>query len=66
MAKLYSIEDLLIGKPYNSRTISGSIAYAEKTDNVYFGENEVAYLVNIRENGMLKDNYRYIAVRMED
>lgn len=65
MAKLYSIEDLLIGKPYNSRSLSGVIAYAEKTDNVYFGNDEVAYLVNIREHGMLKDNYRYIAVRME-
>jgi len=66
MAKLYSIEGLLVGKPYNSRTLSGTISHAEKSDKVYFGKDEVAYLVKIQEDKMLKEKYRYIAVRIED
>jgi hypothetical protein len=64
MSKLYSIENLLVGKQYNSLTARGEIVEAEPSDKVYFGNGINAYLVRIREHGMLKDKYRFIAVRV--
>jgi len=66
MAILYSVENLLVGKQYNSRTLEGTIVEAEKTDKVYFGNDNVAYLVRVRQDKMFKDTYRYIAVRIEE
>jgi hypothetical protein len=66
MAKLYSVENLLVGKEYNSRTLDGTIIEAEKTDKVYFGNDNVAYLVKVRQDKMFRDSYRYIAVKVEE
>lgn len=51
MANLYSIESLLIGKTYRSRSIEGEIVDAEKHPSCVHYADAEAYLVRIRENG---------------
>lgn len=48
--KAYAIADLLEGKYYRSlsRHIDGLITYAQKRENVYYGEGFEAYLVTVR------------------
>lgn len=60
MANLYSIEDLLVGKAYRSRTLEGIIQSAEKSD-VFYADAE-AYLVRVRPTHGLSDTYRVVAV----
>ena len=60
-ANLYSIESLLIGKTYRSRSVEGEIVSAEKHPQAVWYENAEAYLVNIRKtNGGY--TYRSVAV----
>ena len=47
MAKLYTIEDLLIGKRYNSRSLNGVIVNATATDKVWFGSGLDSYLIEV-------------------
>jgi hypothetical protein len=61
-ANLYSIESLLVGKAYRSRTLEGIIQDAEKSD-VYYQDAE-AYLVRVRPTHGLNDTYRTIAVKV--
>lgn len=63
MSKLYSVETLLAGRDYISPTVRGYIVEAELSDKVYFGEGINAYLVRIREQGLPRDKYRYVAVK---
>ena len=63
-ANLYTIENLLIGKNYRSKTIQGEIISAEKDNRaVWYGENCEPYLVEIRTNGC-KNAWRTIAVKV--
>ncbi len=63
MANLYTIENLLIGKTYNSKTLRGEIISAEKhPKGIWYGENTEAYLVAVNSNG--RYNYRTIAVKV--
>lgn len=60
-ANLYSIESLLVGKPYRSRSVSGEIVSAEKHPQAVWYEGADAYLVQIRkEHGGY--TYRSVAV----
>jgi hypothetical protein len=63
--KLYTIENLLIGKSYKSRSrfIEGSIIEAEKRDAIWYGENTEAYLIKVRPNRG-NDFYATIAVKV--
>ena len=64
MANLYTIENLLIGKIYNSKTLRGEIVDAEKsTQPLCYGENTEAYLVRVRGEGA-NYQYRTIAVKV--
>ena len=64
MANLYKIEDLLIGKTYNSNSVTGKIISAEKSKQaLWYGENTEAYFVEIDE-GRLNNTYRTIAVKV--
>lgn len=60
-ANLYSIESLLIGKTYRSRSLEGEILDAEKRSDIYYANAE-AYRVRIRPTHGFSDRYRYIAV----
>ena len=65
-ANVYSIENLLVGKTYKSRTLTGEIISAEKSD-VWYQDCE-SYLVGVRPHYPsvfnLKDTYRILAVKI--
>jgi uncharacterized protein YxjI len=67
-ANVYTIENLLVGKTYKSRTLTGEIISAEKSDVWYQGCE--SYRVQVRPHYSaplnLKDTYRVLAVRIED
>jgi hypothetical protein len=63
--KLYTIEGLLIGKTYRSRTrhFEGEIVSAEKRDGVWYGDNTDAYLIEINTR-TLRNKFATIAVKV--
>jgi hypothetical protein len=66
-ANVYTIENLLVGKTYKSRTLTGEIIDAEKSD-VFYGANTESYRVQVRPHYPsvfnLKDTYRILAVKI--
>jgi hypothetical protein len=64
-ANVYSVESLLIGKTYNSRTLTGEIIDAEKSNNVWYADCDT-YRVQVRSHNSFKDTYRYLAVKVGD
>ena len=66
MANLYTIENLLVGKTYNSKTLRGEIISAEKSKHaLWYGDNTEAYFVEIDE-GRINNTYRTVAVKVGD
>ena len=67
-ANVYTIENLLVGKTYHSRTLKGEIISAEKSD-VWYADCE-SYRVQVRPHYSaplnLKDTYRILAVKIGD
>jgi hypothetical protein len=64
-ANVYTIENLLVGKPYYSRSVVGEIISAEKHPHAVWYEDCESYLVEIRkQNGGY--TYRTIAVKNPD
>jgi hypothetical protein len=64
-ANIYTIENLLVGKTYRSKTLTGEIVSAEKHPACVWYENAEAYLVEVRnQNGGYA--YRTLAVRNND
>ena len=64
-ANIYSIENLLVGKIYRSKTLTGEIISAEKHPHAVWYDNAEAYLVEVRnQNGGY--TYRTLAVRTND
>ena len=64
-ANVYSIENLLVGKPYRSKTVSGEIISAQKDERAVWYENCESYLVEIKkETGGY--TYRTVAVKVSD
>ena len=65
-ANVYTIESLLVGKTYHSRTLKGEIISAEKNDDVWYANSDT-YKVQVRPHYSaplnLKDTYRYVAVK---
>jgi hypothetical protein len=61
-ANVYTIEEALKGTFYRSKTLTGTIEYAEKRDDVFYSNAE-AYLVTIRPDYGIGYKYRTIAVR---
>jgi len=64
--KLYTIENLLVGKHYRSRNrfFSGEIVHAEKREGIWYGENTEAYVVQVRTPAYLSDQYATVAVKI--
>ena len=60
-ANLYSIESLLVGKPYRSRSVEGEIVEAEKHPQAVWYADAEAYRVRIRKHGG-GYTYRSVAV----
>ena len=63
-ANVYTIESLLVGKTYFSRTLQGEIISAEKSD-VWYADCE-SYRVQVRPHNSFKDTYRILAVKVSD
>jgi len=63
-ANVYTIESLLVGKTYYSKTVTGEIISAEKSD-VWYADCE-SYRVQVRPPHSFKDTYRILAVRVSD
>jgi hypothetical protein len=68
-ANVYTVESLLVGKTYKSRTLTGEIISAEKDNSVWYADCDT-YKVQVRPHYSaplnLKDTYRYLAVRTND
>lgn len=65
MANLYTIEHLLIGKTYRSKTLTGEIISAEKhPKGIWYGDNTEAYLVEINDPTSFRNKFRTIAVKV--
>jgi hypothetical protein len=65
MANLYTIENLLVGKHYSSRSVEGEILHAEKdTRAVWYGSDTESYLVEIRPTNSYKRVWRTLAVKV--
>jgi hypothetical protein len=63
MANLYKIEDLLIGKTYRSKSLTGEIVSAEKDNRaVWYGDNTESYLVEV--NSIYRNKWRTVAVKV--
>jgi hypothetical protein len=63
MANLYKIEDLLIGKTYRSKSLTGEIVSAEKDNrSVWYGDNTESYLVEV--NSIYRNQWRTVAVKV--
>jgi len=64
-AKIYTIENLLIGKNYRSisRHFSGEIVSAEARPEIWYGEKTEAYLIEVRAGG-LRNKFATIAVKV--
>jgi hypothetical protein len=63
--KLYTIENLLVGKTYKSKSrhFEGEIVSAEKREGIWYGENTEAYLIEVNAKG-LRNKFATIAVRV--
>jgi hypothetical protein len=61
-ANVYSVESLLVGTQYHSKTLTGEIISAEKHPSAVWYEGAEAYLVEVRKpyGGY---TYRTIAVK---
>jgi hypothetical protein len=66
-ANVYTIESLLVGKTYRSKSLTGEIIDAEKSDDVWYADCDT-YKVQVRPHYSaplnLKDTYRYLAVKI--
>ena len=64
-ANVYSVESLLIGKMYYSRSVKGEIIDAEKTSKVWYADCDT-YRVQVRPSNSFGNTYRYLAVKVGD
>ena len=64
--KLYTIENLLIGKNYRSknRHFEGEIVHAEKREGIWYGENTEAYVIQVKTPAYLSYRYATVAVKV--
>lgn len=63
MANLYSIESLLVGKTYNSKTLTGEIISAEPHPAPIWYEGAEAWLVEVKDRGSIHTKYRTVAIK---
>ena len=65
-ANVYTIENILVGKTYHSKTLKGEIISAELDNSIWYADCDT-YKVQVRPHYPsvfnLKDTYRYVAVK---
>jgi hypothetical protein len=64
-AKPYTIESLLVGKPYRSHTRhdEGTIIHAEKRDSVWYGSDFEAYAIEVSSTRGIRNFWATVAVK---
>ena len=65
-ANVYNVQSLLVGKPYRSRTIEGTILNAEPHPHAVWYDGCDSYLVEIQPTNRISTTYRTVAVRKEN
>jgi hypothetical protein len=65
-ANVYSVQSLLVGKNYSSRTLQGEIVSAEKHPHAVWYEGCETYLVEVAPNSGFDRTYRTVAVKIND
>jgi len=63
-ANVYTIESLLVGKTYHSKTLTGEIISAEKHPQAIWYDGAEAYRVEVRDQLKGGYTYRSIAVKV--
>jgi hypothetical protein len=63
-ANVYSVQSLLVGKEYQSRTLTGKIVNAEPHPKAVWYEGCDSYLVEVRPTHGIRNQYRTIAVKV--
>jgi hypothetical protein len=63
-ANVYSIESLLVGQEYRSRTLTGKIVSAEKHPKAVWYQDCESYLVEVRPEVGIRNQYRTLAVKV--
>jgi hypothetical protein len=63
-ANVYSVQSLLVGKTYRSRTIEGIILSAEPHPKAVWYEGCESYLVEIQPSDRISTTYRTVAVKV--
>jgi hypothetical protein len=65
-ANVYTIEHLLVGTPYRSRTLTGEIISAEIHPKAVWYQGCESYLVEVRDSLTGKRVCRTVAVKVEN
>ena len=65
-ANVYTIQDLLVGTNYRSRSLEGEIVSAEKHPHAVWYEGCESYLVEISPNSGYGRKYRTVAVKVNE
>ena len=63
-ANIYTIENLLVGKTYHSKTLTGEIISAEPHPKGVWYEGCDSYLVEIRDSLRGRYSFRTVAVKV--
>ena len=63
-ANVYTVQSLLVGKEYQSRTLTGKIVNAEPHPKAVWYEGCESYLVEVRPTYGIRNHYRTIAVKV--
>lgn len=63
-ANLYSVQSLLVGTEYRSKTLTGKIVNAEPHPKAVWYDGAESYLVEIRPEVGIRNQYRTIAVKV--
>ena len=62
-ANVYSVESLLVGQEYFSKSVRGKIVSAEKHPHAVWYEGCETYLVEVQPNSGYKTTFRTVAVK---
>jgi hypothetical protein len=64
--KLYTIESLLVGQNYRSRSrhFEGVITHAEKREGIWYGEGLEAYVIQVKSPAYLSEQYATVTVKI--
>jgi hypothetical protein len=63
-ANLYTVQSLLVGKIYNSKTLRGEIISAEPHPKAVWYDGAEAYLVEVHNPNSFRNSFRTVAVKV--